>query len=42
MDLKRATKARNINNDGYSIFRWRGLIYSFSGGAKLDLALVAI
>ena len=42
VNLKRATKARNINNNGYSIFKWEGLIYSFSKGARLDSTLIVI
>jgi hypothetical protein len=42
IDIKRATNARDIDNDSYSIFRWGGLIYSFSRGTRLNLALVVI
>jgi hypothetical protein len=42
VDLKRATNAGDIDNNGHSIFRWGGLIYSFGGGARLNLALVII
>jgi hypothetical protein len=42
MDVKKATNTKNINDDGHSVFGWGGLIYSFSRGASLNLALVTI
>ena len=42
VDLKRATDARDIDDDGHSVFGWGGLIYGFGGGARLDSTLIAI
>ena len=42
IDVKKATDARDINNDGYSIFRWGGLIYGFGRGTRLNLTLIII
>ena len=42
MDVKRATNTRDINNNSYSVFRWRGLIYSFGKKASFDSVLVVI
>jgi len=42
IDIKRATNAGDIDNNGYSIFGWGGLIYGFSKGTRLNLILIAI
>ena len=42
MDVKRATNTKDINNNSYSVFRWGGLIYSFSKKASLNSVLITI